>query len=95
MSLTVPAVDALAAAAELVGPDAILISNSIEGRDVAGRYAARTRSGLCVDAIGISRDEEGLVAHHSVYGGAYNVDAAVTWGCAGDHGAPGCDRCAR
>lgn len=78
--LTVPVVDALAAAAHLVQPDAILVSNSIEGRDVAGRFAARTRSGLCVDAIGISRDAEGIVAHHSVYGGAYNVDAAVTWG---------------
>ena len=44
--LTVPVVDALAAAADLVRPDAILVSNSIEGRDVAGRYAARTRSGL-------------------------------------------------
>lgn len=78
--VTVPLVDALVAAADLVRPDAILISNSIEGRDVAGRYAARTRSGLCVDAVGVSRDAEGVVAHHSVYGGAYSVDAAVTWG---------------
>jgi len=79
-ALTVPVVDALAAAAALVRPDAVLVSNSIEGRDVAGRYAARTRSGLCVDAVGVSRDPEGVVAQHSVYGGAYNVDAAVTWG---------------
>ena len=78
--LTVPRVDALAAAADLVRPDAILVSNSIEGRDVAGRYAARTRSGLAVDAVAVSRDAEGVVAHHSVYGGAYNVDSAVTWG---------------
>ena len=78
--LTVPVVDALAAAADLVRPDAILISNSIEGRDAAGRYAARTRSGLCADAVGVSRDAEGVVAHHSVYGGAYNVEEAVTWG---------------
>ena len=78
--LTVPVVDALAAAADLVRPDAILISNSIEGRDVAGRFAARTRSGLAVDAVGVSRDAEGVVAQHSVYGGAYNVDSAVTWG---------------
>ena len=78
--LGVPVVDALAAAADLVRPDAILISNSIEGRDVAGRYAARRRSGLCVDAVGVSRDAEGVIAQHSVYGGAYNVDSAVTWG---------------
>lgn len=41
--LTVPLVDALVAAVGLVRPDAILVSNSIEGRDVAARYAARTR----------------------------------------------------
>ncbi|WP_157157357.1 electron transfer flavoprotein subunit alpha/FixB family protein [Diaminobutyricimonas sp. LJ205] len=79
-SLTVPVVDALVAAVDAVRPDAVLISNSIAGRDVAGRFAARTRSGLAVDAIGVSRDAEGIVAHHSVYGGAYNVDSAVTWG---------------
>ncbi|WP_157157321.1 electron transfer flavoprotein subunit alpha/FixB family protein [Diaminobutyricimonas sp. LJ205] len=79
-SLTVPVVDALVAAVDAVRPDAVLISNSVAGRDVAGRFAARTRSGLAVDAIGVSRDAEGIVAHHSVYGGAYNVDSAVTWG---------------
>lgn len=78
--LTVPVVDALTAAADLVRPDAVLVSHSIEGRDVAGRYAARTRSGIAVDAVGVSRDTEGVVAHHSVYGGAYNVESAVTWG---------------
>lgn len=78
--LTVPAADVLVAAAELVRPDAVLASNSIEGREVAARFAARTRSGLAVDVVGVSRDAEGVVAHHSVYGGAYNVDSAVTWG---------------
>ncbi|KRC59277.1 electron transfer flavoprotein subunit alpha [Agromyces sp. Root81] len=78
--LTVPGADALAAAAELVRPDAILVSNSIEGREIAARYAARSRSGLAVDAVGVARDAEGVVARHSVYGGAYNVDSAVTWG---------------
>jgi len=81
-ALTVPAVDALVAASDLVQPDAILVSHSVEGREVAGRFAARTRSGIAIDAVGVSRDEEGVVAHHSVYGGAYNVDSAVTWGAA-------------
>lgn len=78
--LAAPVVDALTAAADVVRPDAILVSNSVEGREVAGRYAARTRSGVAADAVGVSRDAEGVVSHHSVYGGAYNVDAAVTWG---------------
>jgi electron transfer flavoprotein alpha subunit len=79
-ALTVPTVDALATAAALVEPDAVLISNSVEGRDVAGRFAVRTRSSLAVDAVGISRDDEGIVAVHSVYGGSYNVSSAATWG---------------
>jgi electron transfer flavoprotein alpha subunit len=79
-SLTVPVVDALVAAFNTVRPAAVLISNSIAGRDVAGRFAVRTRSALSVDAVGISRDSEGIVAHHSVYGGEYLVDSAATHG---------------
>ncbi|MEV8367921.1 electron transfer flavoprotein subunit alpha/FixB family protein [Microbacterium sp. NPDC064584] len=79
-ALGTAAVDALTVAADLVRPDAIVVANSVEGLEVAGRFAARTRSGVAVDAVGVSRDAEGVVAHHSVYGGAYNVDSAVTWG---------------
>ncbi|WP_308491946.1 electron transfer flavoprotein subunit alpha/FixB family protein [Microbacterium terrisoli] len=78
--LTVPVVDALAAAVDAVHPDAILISHSVEGRDVAGRYAARTRSALAIDAVGVTRDEEGVLAQHSVYGGTFTVDSAATFG---------------
>lgn len=79
-SLTVPLVDAVAAASERVKPDAVLVSNSIEGRDIAGRYAARSRAALAVDVVGVSRDDEGVLAQHSVYGGAYNVTSAATFG---------------
>ncbi|QKJ20686.1 electron transfer flavoprotein subunit alpha/FixB family protein [Microbacterium hominis] len=78
--LVVPVADALAAAAALVRPDAVLASHSVEGREAAARFAARTRSALCVDAVGVVRDDEGVVAQHSVYGGAYNVSAAATFG---------------
>jgi electron transfer flavoprotein alpha subunit len=78
--LGVPGVDALAAAAEQVQPDAILISHSLNGRDLAGRYAARSRAAISADAVGVSRDDEGVVAHHSIYGGAYNVTSTSTFG---------------
>jgi electron transfer flavoprotein alpha subunit len=78
--LSVLRVDALSAAAELVRPDAVLASHSVDGREAAARFAARTRSALCLGAVGVSRDEEGVVAHHSVYGGDYEVDAAATRG---------------
>ena len=35
---------------------------------------------IAVDAVGVSRDAEGVVARHSVYGGAYNVESAATFG---------------
>ncbi|WP_449409086.1 electron transfer flavoprotein subunit alpha/FixB family protein [Microbacterium maritypicum] len=79
-ALTVPVVDALQLAFERVRPDAVLVSNSIAGRDAAGRFAVRATLALAVDAVGVSRDDEGIVAHHSVYGGAYLVDAAATYG---------------
>lgn len=75
-----PQVDALSAAAAAVSPEAVLVSNSIQSRDVAARFAARSGSALAADAVGVSRDEEGIVAHHSVYGGAYSVDSAATAG---------------
>ncbi|MFB9957258.1 electron transfer flavoprotein subunit alpha/FixB family protein [Agromyces bracchium] len=78
--LTVPHVDALAAAAKLIAPEAVLVSNSIDGRDIAGRFAARTGAPIAVDAVGVSRDDEGVLAHHSVHGGAYNVVSAATFG---------------
>lgn len=73
-------VDCLVSAAEAVSPDAVLISNSVEGREVAGRFAARRRAAIAVDAVGVETDAEGIVAHHSVYGGAYEVRSAPTWG---------------
>lgn len=78
--LVTPTVDALAAASELVRPDAVLVSHSIDGRAIAGAFAARTRSAVNVDAVEVSRDPEGIVSGHSVYGGSYNVTSAATFG---------------
>jgi electron transfer flavoprotein alpha subunit len=78
--LSVPVVDAVASALDLVQPDAVLVSNSIEGRDVAGRLAARRSLALSVDAVGVARDDDGVLAQHSVYGGAYTVTSAPTFG---------------
>jgi electron transfer flavoprotein alpha subunit len=72
--------DALVAAASLVAPEAVIVSNTTEARDAAARFAVRSGNALAVDAIGVSRDDEGIVAHHSVFGGTYDVDAVVTFG---------------
>ena len=79
-ALTVPITDALSAAHDLVRPDAVLVSNSIEGRDAAGRFAARRSLAIAVDAVGVARDADGVLAQHSVYGGAFTATSAPTFG---------------
>src|SRR5699024_12441604 len=74
------AVDAVAAAAELTAPDAVLVPSTLDGRDVAGRFAVRSGSAVSVDAIGLERDSEGIVVNHSVYGGGYTASSAPTFG---------------
>ncbi len=73
-------VDALARAAEGREPAAILTAQSVDGREAAARFAVRTKRALLVDAVGVGSDAEGVVAHHSVFGGAYLIDSAATFG---------------
>jgi len=75
-------VDALVAAAALARPDAVLASHSVDGREAAARFAVRARSGLVMDAIEVARDDQGVIARSSAYGGSYTVTSTVT------HGAP-------
>lgn len=78
--LTLPAVEALHAALLAVSPAAVILPHSVDGRDIAGRLCARSGHALAVDAINVFRDEKGVVAEHSVYGGAYTVTSAPTFG---------------
>ncbi len=79
-ALVEPMVSALAAAIKAERPDAVLISNTIDGRDVAGRLAARAKAAVAVDATGLMRDDEGVVVCHSVFGGTYTVQSAASFG---------------
>lgn len=74
------AVDALEAAAQQVLPAAILLSHTVMGRDLAARYAVRAKLAVAADAIGVERDDEGIVALHSVYGGNYTTRSAASFG---------------
>ncbi|MGC0370079.1 electron transfer flavoprotein subunit alpha/FixB family protein [Microbacterium sp. SLBN-111] len=79
-SVVTPLVDALAAAEGLVVPAAVLVAHSIDGREAAARFAVRTHRALLIDTVGVGVDEEGIIAHHSVFGSNYLVDAAATAG---------------
>jgi electron transfer flavoprotein alpha subunit len=72
--------DALTRAAEQVPPGAVLVSHGQNGREAAARFAIRTKRAILVDAVGVDRDDEGVIAHHSVFGGSYQTDSAVTIG---------------
>lgn len=79
-ALSSPQVEALAAAAAALAPSAILVNNSIESRDVAARLAVKIGGGLLVDVVDVRAEGDRIVATHSVFGGAYTVDAAVEGG---------------
>jgi electron transfer flavoprotein alpha subunit len=70
--LITPYVDVLAALAESNAPAAVLVAATADGKEIAGRLAARIGSGLLVDVIEV---KDGAVGIHSIFGGAYTVEA--------------------
>ena len=66
-----PEVDVLASLVDQTAPAAVLIAVSADGKEIAGRLAVRTGSGLLGDVVGVSADG----ATHSVFGGAWVVQA--------------------
>lgn len=78
--LVAPEVEALVAAHAALDPAAILVAHSVEGRDVAARLAVRIRGALLIDAVDVRTNVGAIVATHSVFGGAYTVEAAVEGG---------------
>ncbi|WP_067169352.1 electron transfer flavoprotein subunit alpha/FixB family protein [Microtetraspora niveoalba] len=58
-------------------PAAVLVASTSEGKEVAGRLAVKTDSGVITDAVGLG---EGFVADQSIFGGGVNVRSRVTKG---------------
>jgi electron transfer flavoprotein alpha subunit len=69
-----PEVGVLSALVGSTDPAAVLISLSADGREIAGRVAVRTGSGLLADVVAVSTD--GVT--HAVFGGAYIAEAKST-----------------
>jgi electron transfer flavoprotein alpha subunit len=70
--LITPAVDVLASLAESNSPAAVLLAASADGKEIAGRLAARLGSGLLVDIVEVKEGNKGV---HSIFGGAFTVEA--------------------
>ncbi|HET9895008.1 MAG TPA: electron transfer flavoprotein subunit alpha/FixB family protein [Streptosporangiaceae bacterium] len=66
--------------AELVrqkSPAAVLLPSTAEGKEIGGRLAVRTGSGILTDVVGITDD---LTAEQLIFGGAINVSSRVRSG---------------
>jgi electron transfer flavoprotein alpha subunit len=73
--LITPQVDVLASLAESAAPAGVLLAASADGKEIAGRLAARLGAGLLVDVVEV---REGPVGVHSIFGGAFTVEAQAT-----------------
>jgi electron transfer flavoprotein alpha subunit len=78
--LVVPKAEALAQLVEAKQPVAVLIPSSAEGKEIAGRLAIKTDSGVITDAVDITSDDAGPTTTQSVFAGNFTVTASVTKG---------------
>ena len=78
--LVTPKVDVLAALIGQASPVAVLVAATAEGKEVSGRLAARTGSGLLVDAVGLEGAGGDVTAVQSIFGGAFVVKSKSTKG---------------
>jgi len=75
----VPVAAALVAAIEAEGsPTAILLPQTYEGRDIAGRLSVALDAPVLANAVGLVEENGRLVAEHAVFGGSTIVKAAFT-----------------
>ncbi|EKF24271.1 electron transfer flavodomain protein [Mycolicibacterium hassiacum DSM 44199] len=73
--LITPYVDVLASLVEQNSPAGVLLAASADGKEIAGRLAARVGAGILTDVVEV---KEGGKAVHSIFGGAFTVEAEST-----------------
>lgn len=78
--LVVPKAEALAELVERAQPAAVLLPSNAEGKEIAGRLAIKTGSGLITDAVDIAAADGAVSTTQSVFAGNYTVVSTVTQG---------------
>ncbi|GAA4439117.1 electron transfer flavoprotein subunit alpha/FixB family protein [Actinokineospora soli] len=78
--LVTPKVDVLAALVAAKSPAAVLVAATAEGKEIAGRLAVRTDSGLLIEAVGVEKSGDDVVGVQSIFGGAFTVKSKATRG---------------
>ena len=77
--LVAPAAEVLAKVVADSSPAAVLLASNAEGKEIAGRLALKTGSGLITDATDVTADD-GVTAEQQVFGGGTIVRSKVTTG---------------
>ncbi|MEV5896908.1 electron transfer flavoprotein subunit alpha/FixB family protein [Nonomuraea fuscirosea] len=72
-----PKAELLAQLVSSASAAAVLVAATAEGKEIAGRLAIKTDSGVITDAVGLG---EGFVADQSIFGGGVNVHSRVRKG---------------
>jgi electron transfer flavoprotein alpha subunit len=76
-----PAAELLAQLVASVAPAAVLVAGTTEGKEIAGRLAVKTGSGVLTDAVNVTAGEDGApVAEQPNFGGAITVHSVVRQG---------------
>jgi electron transfer flavoprotein alpha subunit len=75
-----PAAEVLATLMAQASPAAVLVAATGEGKEVAGRLAVKTGSGVLTDVVDLTPGDEGPVAEQSIFGGAIVVKSRVRTG---------------
>jgi electron transfer flavoprotein alpha subunit len=78
--VTAPEAELLASLVREKSPAAVLLASTGQNKEVAGRLAVKTNSGVLADATGLSGDAGKIVAEQSIFGGATVVHSAVRQG---------------
>ena len=76
-----PAAELLAQLVAAVAPAAVLVAGTTEGKEIAGRLAVKTGSGVLTDAVSVTAGDDGSpVAEQPNFGGAITVHSTVRTG---------------
>jgi electron transfer flavoprotein alpha subunit len=76
-----PAAELLAQLVGSVSPAAVLVAGTTEGKEIAGRLAVKTGSGVLTDAVNVTAGPDGSpVAEQPNFGGAITVHSTVRAG---------------
>jgi len=75
-----PAAELLASLVASASPAAVLVAGTTEGKEIAGRLAVKTGSGVLTDAVNVTAGDDGPVAEQPNFGGSVTVHSSVKAG---------------